>query len=149
MTASQSKTSLMKRLMRWIVPEQRVANRHPMPPVVAYLGSLRSSKLYKIADISIAGFYMVTEDKWIPGTGFPVTLQRTDDGAQGQTLTAYCTVVRVGPDGVAFSFLQAPDEDRWASEARAKARLDLTKLAHFLKGLRLSEPNSDPFERAS
>lgn len=149
MTASRSKTSLMQRLMRWVVPEQRVGNRHPMPPVVAYLGSLRSSKLYKIADISIAGFYMVTEDKWVPGTGFPVTLQRTDDGAQGLTLTAYCTVVRVGPDGVGFSFLQAPDEDRWAREARAKARLDLTKLAHFLKGLPLSEPNSDPFERAS
>ncbi len=149
MAASGQKKTLMKRLMRWLVPEQRVATRHGMPPVVAYLGSLRSSRLYKIGDISIAGFYMVTEEQWIPGTGFPVTLERTDDGAHGQTLTAYCTVVRVGPNGVAFTFLQSPDEDRWAGEARAMARVDLTKLAQFLKGLPLSEPGSETFERAS
>lgn len=147
MTASRQKDPLMKRLMRWLVPDQRVANRHTMPPVVAYLGMLRSSKLYKIGDISVAGFYMVTEERWMIGTGFPLTLERTDEAAQGQALTVYSTVVRIGEDGVGFSFLQPKEEG--SGESQEPSRMDLTKLAQFLKGLPLSETNSDRIERAS
>ncbi len=149
MTAPRRKEPLMKRLMRWIAPDQRVANRHSMPPVVAYLGQFRSSKVYKIGDISIAGFYMVTEERWLPGTGFPLTLERTDDVALGQTLTVFSTVVRTGADGVGFTFLQPPDEEQRAGETYGTTRLDLTKLAQFLKGLPLSEPSAESFERAS
>ncbi len=147
MTAPRPKNPLMKRLMRWLVPDQRIANRHTMPPVVAYLGTLRSSKLYKIGDISVAGFYMVTDERWIAGTGFPVTLERTDDAAQGQTLTVFSTVIRTGTDGVGFTFLQSEDEN--SGESPVTSRVDLTKLAQFLKGLPLSEPSSDTLERAS
>jgi len=147
MTASRQKEPLMKRLMRWLVPDQRVANRHSMPPVVAYLGTLRSSKLYKIGDISVAGFYMLTEERWITGTGFPVTLERTDESAQGQTLTVFSTVVRIAADGVGFSFLQPSEES--SGESQEPSRMDLTKLAQFLKGLPLTEPGSDNLERAS
>ena len=147
MTALRQKDPLMKRLMRWLVPDQRVANRHTMPPVVAYLGMLRSSKLYKIGDISVAGFYMLTDERWIIGTGFPLTLERTDDAAQGQTLTVYSTVARIGEDGVGFTFLQPKDES--SGESQEPSRMDLTKLAQFLKGLPLSEPKSDRLEQAS
>jgi hypothetical protein len=145
------KHPLVKRLMRWLVPEQRVANRHGMPPVVAYLGMTRSSKEYKVGDISVAGFYMVTDERWVPGSGFPVTLERTDEGAHRQTLTVFSTVVRNGVDGVGFTFLKPAEEDERAAEVRnsSAARLDLTKLARFLNGLPLSEPSSDAWERAS
>jgi hypothetical protein len=149
MTASRLQNPFMKRLMRWIVPDQRVANRHSMPPVVAYLGMVRSAREYKIGDISVAGFFMITEERWIPGTGFPVTLGRTDNLGHGKTLTVYCTVVRMGVDGVGFTFLRPAAEDRHASEARDIARLDLTKLAEFLKGLPLAEPSSEAWERVS
>jgi len=149
MTAPRAKDPLMKRLMRWIVPDQRVASRHGMPPVVAYLGLVRSSKVYKIGDISIAGFYMLTEERWIPGTGFPVTLERTDSGAMGETLTVYSTTVRNGADGVGFTFLQPADQEQQQGEAQGTTRMDLTKLAQFLKGLPLSEPNPESLERAS
>ena len=149
MTAARAKHPLMKRLMHWLVPDQRVANRHGMPPVVAYLGTVRSSKVYKIGDISIAGFYMVTEERWIPGTGFPVTLERRDAGANGETLTVFSTAVRNGDDGVGFTFLHPADEERHSGEAHGTNRVDLTKLAQFLKGLPLSEPSPESFERAS
>ncbi len=149
MSAPRAKDPLMKRLMRWIVPDQRVANRHGRPPVVAYLGHVRSSKIYKIGDISIAGFYMLTDERWILGTGFPVTLERTDDGSQGKTLTVYSTVIRTGDDGVGFTFLQPQDEEQLPGEAHGTTRMDLTKLAQFLKGLQLSELNPESFERAS
>ncbi|MGA8086099.1 MAG: hypothetical protein WCA10_02260 [Terracidiphilus sp.] len=149
MMAARAKDPLIKRLMRWIVPDQRVAKRHGMPPVVAYLGMVHSSKVYKVGDISIAGFFMVTEERWIPGTGFPVTLERTDDGARGETLTVYSTVIRIGAGGVGFSFLQPPDKEQHSGEANGTTRMDLTKLAQFLNGLPLSEPNSESMEQAS
>lgn len=149
MTQSRAKEPLMKRLMRWIVPDQRVANRHAMPPLTAYLGLVRSSKEYKVGDISVAGFYMITEERWILGTGFPVTLERIDEAGKGQTLTVHSTVVRTGTDGVGFTFLQPASEDAHASETRGTARVDLTKLALFLNGLPLSDPGSETLERAS
>lgn len=143
MTESLAKAPLMKRLVRWIVPDKRVANRRKLPPVIGYLGQYRSSKEYKIGDISVAGFYMVTEERWVPGSAFPVTLERTD-ATDRQTFTAYSTVVRTGVDGVAFTFLPPQNEEKRAAQARALApRLDLAKLAHFLKGLPLSEPNPE------
>ncbi len=149
MTASRLQNPFMRRLMRWIVPDQRVANRHAMPPVVASLGMVRSAREYRIGDISVAGFFMITEERWIPGTGFPVTLGRTDHNGPAKTLTVYCTVVRIGVDGVGFTFMPRAVEDRRVNEARDIARLDLTKLAEFLNGLPLSEPSSDAWERVS
>jgi hypothetical protein len=150
MKALSVKHPLVKRLMRMLVPEQRVANRHGMPPVVAYLGMTRASKEYKIGDISVAGFYMVTEERWVQGSAFPVTLERTDEGAHGQMLTVFSTVVRNGVDGVGFTFMKPAEEDKRAAEARnsSAARLELIKLVRFLNGLPLSEPSSDAFERA-
>ena len=149
MTPPRAKDPLMKRLIRWLYPDQRVANRHTMPPLIAFLGMVRSSKEYKIGDVSIAGFYMITEDRWIPGTAFPITLERTDDSSMGRTLTVKATVVRVGDDGVGFSFLSPAADESAEGDAASSTRVDLTKLAQFLKGLPLSEGGAPPLERAS
>ena len=145
MTTSRSKEPLMKRLMRWLVPDQRVANRHVMPPLTAYLGMVRTSKEFKVGDVSVAGFYMLTDERWIVGTGFPVTLERTDEAGRGRTLTVHATVVRAGDDGVGFTFLN-PEEEQQKAEGNA-SRVDLSNIAQFLKGLPLSNPES--LERAS
>ena len=149
MASSPTKEPLMKRLMRWICPDQRVANRHTMPPLTAWLGMVRTSKEYRVADVSVAGFYMLTDERWIPGTAFPVTLQRTDDLGLGQSLTVYATVVRCTDDGVGFSFLQNPAEETAEGPTGTNSRMDLTKIAQFLKGIQLSDQSSDQLERAS
>jgi len=147
MTSSRAKEPMMKRFMRWLLPDQRVAHRHTMPPLTAYLGMVRSSKEFKVGDVSVAGFFMITEERWIPGTGFPVTLERTDEAGQGQTLTVHATVVRATDDGVGFTFLNSADEEK-ESDTNG-TRVDLTKVAQFLKGLPLADPEADSLERAS
>ena len=149
MTSSRAKEPLVKRLIRWICPDQRVANRHSMPPLTAWLGMVRTSKEYKVGDVSVAGFYMITEDRWVPGTSFPITLERTDDAGARRTLTVRSTVVRSGEDGVGFSFLQNAAEESADGTMVTDTRVDLTKLAQFLKGLPLDEVGKDQFERAS
>jgi hypothetical protein len=148
MTSSPAKEPLMKRLIRWICPDQRVANRHTMPPLTAWLGMVRSSKEYKVGDVSVAGFYMITEERWVPGTSFPVTLERTDGAGIGRTLTVQASVVRAGEDGVGFTFLQDAAEESADGLTGMNNRVDLTKLAQFLKGLPLSA-DTGQFERAS
>jgi len=149
MTQFAAKEPLMKRLIRWICPDQRVANRQAMPPLIAWLGMVRTSKEYKVGNVSVAGFYMITEDRWIPGTSFPVTLERTDEAGLGRSLTIQATVVRAGEDGVAFTFIQKAAEENNDGPTGANTRMDLTKLAQFLKGLPLDENGSDPMQRAS
>ena len=119
-----------------------------MPPLIAWLGMVRGSKEFKIGDVSVAGFYMITDERWIPGTSFPVTLERTDEAGMGRSLTVQASVVRVGDDGVGFTFLQNPVEDAADGPNGANTRVDLTKLAQFLNGLPLSA-DSNQFERAS
>ena len=149
MTPPPAKEPLMKRLIRWICPDQRVANRHTMPPLTAWLGMVRSSKEYKVGDVSVAGFYMITEERWIPGTSFPVTLERTDEAGMGRSLTVHATVVRIGDDGVGFTFQQNAVEESAEGPTGANTRVDLTKLAQFLKGLPMAAQDSTQFERAS
>jgi hypothetical protein len=120
-----------------------------MPPLIAYLGLVRSSKEYKVGDISVAGFYMITDERWILGTGFPVTLERTDEQGQGQSVTLFSTVARIGEDGVGFTFVQPVTEEDAAGGSHASMRLDLTKLAQFLKGIPLASSDSNGLERAS
>ncbi len=149
MTPSRAKDPLMKRLIRWICPDQRVANRHSMPPVIAYLGLVHTSKEYKVGDISVAGFYMLTDERWIPGTGFPITLERTDEAGIGQTLTLHSSVVRTGEDGVAFTFVQPAKDNGAEGDAYSSTRMDLTKLAQFLKGLPLAQTGEDALQRTA
>jgi hypothetical protein len=141
MTSSNTRAwdPYLKRLLRWLVPDQRLANRHAMPPLNAYLGPVRTSKHYSIGDVSVAGFYMITEERWIPGTVFPVTLERTDAVGNGETLTLHSVVVRTGKDGVGFAFAHAVPEDKANGDLRAAARQDVGKLAQFLRGLPLAK----------
>ena len=139
----------IKHLMRWICPDRRVANRHAMPSLIAYLGMIRSSKAYPIRDVSISGFYLLTEDRWIPGTSFPMTLERTDEDGLSLSLTVQVTVTRIGKDGVGFSFVQNAVEGKIKREPSSSTRIDLSRLAQFLKGLPLAESSSHQLERAS
>jgi hypothetical protein len=50
---------------------------------------------------------------------------------------------------VGFTFLQPADEEQHPGDTHGTTRMDLTKLAQFLKGLQLSEPSPESLERAS
>lgn len=135
-----AKNLFAKRLMRWMCPERRIATRYPAPPVIAYLGTVRSFQEYKIGDISVTGFYMITEDRWAPGTIVPITFERTDQEDAPQSLTVDATVVRSGPDGVGFSFFQEAAGSKADGRIEYVSRENLAKVAQFLKGLPLAAP---------
>ena len=87
--------------------EERRAPRLPMPGLVAYFFTGGSPRPHPIKDISVTGFYMQTEERWLPGTVIRVTLQMVNaHGEDGRdSVTVLSRVVRWGPDGGGFEFV--------------------------------------------
>lgn len=139
---------LFARFLRWLYPDQRKTNRHVMPPLVAYLGSIRTSKVFKVGDISSSGFYMLTPERWLPGTEMPVTLQRTDGLDLPASITLLSKVVRSGTDGVGFSFALVGISVGESEDPRPGIWGLKDDLKLFLDGLHLPEYEPE-LERAS
>jgi hypothetical protein len=107
-----------ERLLRWLAGREEDANRRRttrsrFPKLVAYYWTGGTPKALKLGDIGPRGFYLLTSDRWTPGTRLIVAFQRTDcdiDDADG-TITMPSTVMRTGPDGVGFAFVSSAAVD--------------------------------------
>ena len=98
-------------LERWWSPDPRKAPRTPAPGLAAYYWNGSAPAAHGIRDISSSGLYVVTEERWYPGTLVLMTLQRTDCGEEvaERTIAVQSRAVRWGPDGVGLQFI-LPDE---------------------------------------
>ncbi len=88
--------------------EMRRAPRISAPRLVGYYseGSGPSTP-HEIRNISLMGFYMVTDRRWMPGTIIRVTLQalESDGEHSANNITVFSRVVNWGPDGGGFEFV--------------------------------------------
>jgi hypothetical protein len=137
--SSDKAESLIARFIRWLFPDQRSSARHLLPPVVAYLGAIRLSKTYQVGDVSLRGFYILTSERWLLGSMFPVTLQRIDideDDPAG-TITVQATVVRLGTDGTGFEFAVPEPMANESRDADSGLRMFQASLTKFFQGLNL------------
>jgi hypothetical protein len=114
-----AKPSAKLRFLAWLYPElhlenvektrreDRAAPRVPNPGLVGYFFTGGHSRPHSIKDISVSGFYMHTEERWLPNTIIRVTLQVV--GSKGDrptdTVTVHSRVVRWGKDGGGFEFV--------------------------------------------
>ncbi len=89
--------------------DRRVTARLLKPGLVAYYFTGGPPRAHKIANISVTGFYMNTDERWMPGTIIRMTLQMIGTSGEGptDTLTVHSRVVRWGPDGEGFEFVLA------------------------------------------
>lgn len=113
------KISKKVRLLSWVYPDlelptvqkrqrqRRRAPRIPVPGLVGYYFSGGHSKPHEIRNLSVMGFYMVTEERWMPGTVIRVTLQMKDSKGEDplDTITVLSRIVNWGPDGGGFEFV--------------------------------------------
>ena len=136
--------SLFKRLLRRLFPDQRKQERIPAPPLVCYLGSVRSTKPYKVGDISLSGFCLLTEERWSPGTEMPVTLEQAGaDDLEPEYFTVQATVVRCADDGVGFSILLSESDSNAAHGNSLKVKwASAPAMRSFLRSL--DGPPSSP-----
>lgn len=101
--------SLPLRVLRWLFPEvnQRRAIRYPTPGLVAYYWTGGAPHSYHVGDMSATGLFLLTKDRWAPGTLIQMTLQRQDGKTHGSenSICLLSEVVRWGEDGSGFNFV--------------------------------------------
>ena len=122
-------------LERWWSPDPRKAPRDPAPGLAAYYWTGGPPEAQQVKDISSTGLYVVTEERWYPGTLILMTLQVTAFGPEMQerTICVHSRAVRWGNDGVGLQFVLQRDTDPSMAAADKKA------LDRFLQRLRRSK----------
>ncbi len=101
-------------LQRLLSQDRRSADRHVKPRLVAYYWDGAAPVAHEIRDISLNGMYLVTTERWYPGTLVMITLQRTDSSAYARaarSIAVQAKVIRWGADGVGFKLIFPENED--------------------------------------
>jgi hypothetical protein len=86
---------------------RRRAQRHIEPKLVAFYWDGATPMPRYIRDVSNTGFYLMTDQRWYPGTLITMTLQRTEKSEDGSksSVAIQARVIRSGGDGVAMKFV--------------------------------------------
>jgi hypothetical protein len=130
---------LGERFKRWlnpvvpIVSDRRRAHRRYVPGMVAHYYTGGAPKPHDVADISMTGFYLLTEDRWMPDTMIQMTLQKPcAKGERKQTITVLSKIVRRGSDGVAGVFVMPESLDPQSRDIQPSQATDRFTLARFI-----------------
>ncbi|MFZ1087057.1 MAG: PilZ domain-containing protein [Terracidiphilus sp.] len=90
------------------VPEEpRKAARAALPGLAAYFWDGGAPRAHEIRDISDTGLYVVTDERWYPGTLVQMTLKKSG-GKEARAEATVCLMARAsrwGNDGVGLSFV--------------------------------------------
>ena len=129
------------------ISEHRGKRRIANPPLRAYLGVFGSTEPLPVGNISTTGFYLRTEEHWMPGTNMPLRLERTDKPgfASLYSVAVPTRVVRSDHHGVGFTFVfkdvttkpkqsSAPAEGGWMG-ARWADRQTIEELVAELEAI--------------
>jgi Flp pilus assembly protein TadG len=101
----------MKSVNRWFESlssrERRKATRQESPHLVAHYWDGAAPLAHRIRDISSTGLYLLTEQRWYPGTLVRMILQRggVGDTDPDRSITVNAKVVRSGSDGVGLALV--------------------------------------------
>ena len=134
----QDSYGLRARLKRWLHPvtppsDRRRAYRRYVTGVVAHYYTGGAPKPFDVADISMSGLYLLTEDRWMPGTMIQMTLQKPcARGERKQSITVLSRIVRRGSDGVGAEFVMPESIDSRSHDVQPAQTTDRFALARFL-----------------
>lgn len=130
--------SLLSWIQGWLSSDRRRAPRRPLPGLVAYYWTGSTPRAYQIADISVSGFYVLTEERWFPGTMVLMTLQRTDSSGKNldDSIAIQSRVVRWGSDGLGLAFVVSKALDPNNGESMRENGADKKTLERFLERLK-------------
>ena len=125
-------------LQRWWSPDPRKAPREEAPGLAAYYWNGAAPEAHGIRDISSSGLYLVTEERWYPGTLVLMTLQRTDSGEKiaERSIAVQSRAVRWGHDGVGLQFILPESQDLKRGNGPMGEGADRKEFERFLQQLR-------------
>ncbi|HLI03891.1 MAG TPA: PilZ domain-containing protein [Terracidiphilus sp.] len=127
-----------KWLERWWSPDPRRAPREAAPGLAAYYWNGAAPEPHGIRDISSSGLYVITEERWYPGTLVLMILQRTDGGEElaERSIAVLSRAVRWGHDGVGLQFVLADDRNGKQAGNGPAMGADRKEFERFLQQLK-------------
>ena len=124
---------------RWLSPapskasDRRRAHRRYVPGVEAHYFTGGAPKPHYVADISMTGIYVETDDRWLPDTMIRMTLQKPcARGNRKQSITVLSRIVRRGSDGIAAEFVMEESLNPSSRDVLPSHATDRFALARFL-----------------
>ena len=138
--SSTTNVSWFIRFLRWLSTDRRASKRHPLPGLVAYYWTGGAPQAFHIADISNVGLYLLTDERWFPGTMILMTLQRTNtDGDDPDDFISVLTkVIRWGSDGVGLTFVPSNTVDLNSGEPLPDTGVGKKALQRFIQRVQQS-----------
>ncbi len=118
--------------------ERRRAERLPYPELAAHYWNGGSPAEHRIRDISSTGLFLLTEERWYPGTLLVMTLQKKDlpeDDAE-RSISVQSRAVRWASDGVGLQFVLPEVGDPRRGQSMLADGADRRSLENFLKGFK-------------
>lgn len=129
------------RFLRWLFEGHnlRRAPRHSLPELGAFYWTGGAPHGFPLRDISNTGFYLLTEERWTPGTVVLMTLQRTNTtgNAPEDAISVLVQAVRWGQDGMGFEFIMADAVKANPGVSLPGKGTDKKALEQFLKRMNL------------
>lgn len=92
--------------------DPRKTQRESLPGLIAYFFTGGTPVGHEVLDISLTGLYIVTSERWYPGTVVQVTLTDRHQPTVERSLTVHAKAVRWGSDGVGLEFVLESKKQR-------------------------------------
>jgi uncharacterized protein len=127
-------------LSRWLSPEPgdaRKSARQPVAGLVAHFFTGGAPVAHEIRDVSSTGLYVITTERWYPGTIIRMTLSKPDVGQPPaeRSITIQAESMRWGNDGVGLRFVLAAQGKSAQGISHELGTVDSRQLGQFLKGV--------------
>jgi len=128
--------SWLQRMLGLEPPDPRKAARESLDGLSAYFFTGGTPVAHGVRDISLTGLYVITSERWYPGTMVRMTLTDRHEPTAERSITLHATVMRSGDDGVGLRFvLQNPKDRRRPADGTAESA-DMAQVELFLQKLR-------------
>jgi hypothetical protein len=127
-------------LSRLLSPEPsdaRTSSRLPVAGLVAHFFTGGAPVAHEIRDVSATGLYVITTERWYPGTIVRMTLSKPDVGQSPaeRSITIQAETMRWGNDGVGLRFVLAAPGKPGQGTPNDFGVIDSKQLGRFLKGV--------------
>ena len=129
---------LQKWIGRWTSQNRRKAERHPAPELAVFYWTGGPPQARDVRDISSTGLYLLTEERWYPGTLVLMTLQKKDGSYENaeRAISVQSMAVRLGSDGVGLTFVVPKTKNPHPEKNQFEEGVDEKALEKFLRQLK-------------
>ena len=130
--------SLKHLLEQLFSKDRRRAERQLSPELAAHYWNGGSSTGHSVRDISSTGLFLLTEERWYPGTLLVMTLQKRDvpEDSPDRSISVQSRAIRWGSDGVGLEFVVLDSGDPRRGQSFLADGADRKALDKFLEGFR-------------